>query len=80
MREIGHAFRSLACVIISLDRHACYYNCRGGNVPFRRLCASFGAEATMSEMSYARNLVKGNVVERTHLRQAANEDCFGEQH
>ena len=32
----------------------------------------------MSEMSYARNLVKGNVVERTHLRQAANEDCFGE--
>lgn len=34
----------------------------------------------MSEMSYARNLVKGNVVERTHLRQAANEDCFGEQH
>lgn len=53
---------------------------RGGNVPFRRLCASFGAEATMSEMSYARNLVKGNVVERTHLRQAANEDCFGEQH
>ena len=53
---------------------------RGGNVPFRRLCASFGAEATMSEMSYARNLVKGNVVERTHLRQAANEDCFGEHH
>ncbi|KAL3140160.1 hypothetical protein ABBQ38_004437 [Trebouxia sp. C0009 RCD-2024] len=33
----------------------------------------------MSEMSYARNLVKGNVVERTHLRQAANEDCFGVQ-
>ena len=48
-------------------------------MPFRRLCASFGAEATMSEMSYARNLVKGNVVEKTHLRQAANEDCFGEQ-
>ncbi|KAL3153927.1 hypothetical protein ABBQ32_013490 [Trebouxia sp. C0010 RCD-2024] len=52
---------------------------KGGNVPFRRLCASFGAEASMSEMSYARNLVKGNVVERTHLRQAANEDCFGVQ-
>ena len=32
----------------------------------------------MSEMSYARNLVKGNVVERAHLRQAANEDLFGE--
>jgi len=52
--------------------------CRGGNVPYRRLCASFGADATMSEMSYARNLNKGNVVERTHLRQAANEHCFGE--
>lgn len=47
-------------------------------MPFRRLCASFGADATMSEMSYARNLIKGNVVERTHLRQAANEHCFGE--
>lgn len=46
-------------------------------MPFRRLCASFGADATMSEMSYARNLIKGNVVERTHLRQAVNEDCFG---
>lgn len=32
----------------------------------------------MSEMSYARQLVKGNVVEKTHLRQAVNEDCFGE--
>lgn len=52
---------------------------KGGNVPFRRLCASFGADVTMSEMSYARNLVKGNVVERTHLRQAANEHCFGVQ-
>ncbi|DBA99467.1 hypothetical protein WJX82_010728 [Trebouxia sp. C0006] len=52
---------------------------KGGNVPFRRLCASFGADATMSEMSYARNLIKGNVVERTHLRQAANEHCFGVQ-
>lgn len=31
----------------------------------------------MSEMSYAKNLIKGNVVERTHLRQAVNEDCFG---
>ena len=48
-------------------------------MPFRRLCASFGADVTMSEMSYARNLVKGNVVERTHLRQAANEHCFGDR-
>ena len=47
-------------------------------MPFRRLCASFGAEATMSEMSYARHLIKGDKVERSHLKRAENEQCFGE--
>lgn len=51
---------------------------RGGNVPFRRLCAAFGAEVTMSEMSFARMLLKGDVVEKARLRKADNEHCFGE--
>ncbi len=84
MGSCAHAMNLLVCfmypssllLLLSLDCAQVW--CRGGNVPFRRLCASFGADATMSEMSYARNLIKGNVVERTHLRQAANEHCFGE--
>lgn len=31
---------------------------KGGNLPFRRLCVQFGAEVTMSEMAYARMLMK----------------------
>ena len=33
----------------------------------------------MSEMSYARQLLKGNRVDRAHMRQAENEHCYGEQ-
>ena len=47
-------------------------------MPFRRLCANFGAEVTMSEMSFARMLLKGDLVEKARLRKAANEHCFGE--
>eukprot|EP00884_Botryococcus_braunii_P011283 jgi/Botrbrau1/20155/Bobra.0173s0056.1 len=52
---------------------------RGGTVPFRRLCADFGAEVTMSEMAYARKLAKGDRGERARLRKAQNESCFGVQ-
>lgn len=31
---------------------------RGGNVPYRRMCVDFGAEVTMSEMAFARPLIK----------------------
>lgn len=31
---------------------------RGGNLPFRRLCCDFGCEVTMSEMAFARQLLK----------------------
>ncbi|KAK9810018.1 hypothetical protein WJX72_003455 [[Myrmecia] bisecta] len=52
---------------------------RGGNVPFRRLCADFGADVTMSEMAFARNLIKNHPTERTRLKRAANEICYGVQ-
>ena len=47
-------------------------------MPFRRLCTDFGADVTMSEMSFARMLLKGDVVEKARLRKADNEHCFGE--
>lgn len=31
---------------------------KGGNKPFRQLCCDFGCEATMSEMAFARQLIK----------------------
>lgn len=52
---------------------------RGGHLPFRRLCADFGARATMGEMTFARLLLKGDRVERTRLKKAGNETLFGFQ-
>ena len=51
---------------------------RGGNLPFRQLCAHFGANVTMSEMAFARHLNKGrDKVELARLKIAGNEKCFG---
>lgn len=53
---------------------------KGGNLPFRRLCCHFDPELpTVSEMAFARQLVKGDRVERARLYRAANEPCFGVQ-
>jgi tRNA-dihydrouridine synthase 3 len=59
---------------------------RGGNLPFRQLCADFGCEAAVSEMVFARSLVGRNgggkgaqKAEKTRLRRAANEPLFGVQ-
>ena len=53
---------------------------RGGNLPFRRLCADFGAEVTMSEMAFARALLKGDSAkEKAILRRASNEALYGER-
>ena len=52
---------------------------RGGNLPFRRLCADFGMQTSVSEMIYARSLLKGNVVEKARLRRAENEATYGVQ-
>ena len=57
---------------------------RGGNGPFRRLCGDFGADYTMSEMAYARNLYKGvshgkQKKERVLARRNPTEKYFGFQ-
>ena len=49
-----------------------------GNLPFRRLCADFGANVTMGEMMYAKQLLNPkNRSEKARLRHAENERCFG---
>ncbi len=52
---------------------------RGGNLPFRRLCADFGMEISLSEMIYARQLLRGDTIEYARLRRATNECFFGVQ-
>ena len=52
---------------------------RGGNLPFRRLCADFGCEVAMGEMVFARYLIKGDRKESARLRRAPNEGFFGVQ-
>jgi len=52
---------------------------RGGNLPFRRLCSDFGMEVSLSEMIYARSLLKGDAVEQARLRRASNEQLYGVQ-
>lgn len=52
---------------------------RGGNLPYRRLCADFGCEASLGEMVYARHLLKGDRLEQARLRRASNERLFGVQ-
>jgi tRNA-dihydrouridine synthase 3 len=52
---------------------------RGGNLPFRRLCADFGMDISLSEMVYSRRLIKGDRLERTRLRRSDNEAIYGVQ-
>ncbi len=50
---------------------------QGGNLPYRRLCRSFGAQLTCSEMVLAHKLVTGG--EKPLLRHHPDEDAFGVQ-
>jgi tRNA-dihydrouridine synthase 3 len=56
---------------------------RGGNLPFRRLCAGFQSNFTMSEMAFARNLFKGykptRRKERALAKKSVHEKYFGFQ-
>lgn len=52
---------------------------KGGNLPFRRLCTDFGMEVSLSEMVYARSLLRGSPVEQARLRRCETEQIFGVQ-
>jgi tRNA-dihydrouridine synthase 3 len=52
---------------------------RGGHLAFRRLCVSFGAEVTVSEMVVVRNLLRGRSSEFALLKSHPEEPCFGVQ-
>ncbi len=52
---------------------------RGGNLPYRRLCQSFGATVTMSEMAVVRSLQQRRRAEFALIQRAPDERCFGVQ-
>ena len=52
---------------------------RAGTAPFRALCRRHGADATMGEMIFARQLCKGDRREKARLRRPEAETLFGAQ-
>lgn len=52
---------------------------KGSNLPFRRLCAEYGARVMMSEMAVALRLKQKRASEFALIRRFDGEDCFGVQ-
>lgn len=52
---------------------------KGSNLPFRQLCAEYGARVMMSEMAVARRLKQKRSSEFALIRRFEGEDCFGVQ-
>ncbi len=52
---------------------------KGGNLPYRRLCAGLGARVLMGEMTVARRLKQRRRGEYVLIRRSPDEPCFGVQ-
>eukprot|EP00939_MAST-03C_sp_MAST-3C-sp1_P003880 g3880.t1 len=50
-----------------------------GNLPFRRVLKRFGADVTVSEMTFASSILSGSTTEWSMLKRHKSEDIFGVQ-